>query len=428
MELFSLGQINVSDFLKEGEEPRSGLHELKLVMDPDGAVHLSEYVPYDLMFGKYWYRSGLNESMKKGLKNIVDSINGVVKKKGVWLDIACNDGTLLSFVEGYKTIGIDPVEESFVKESSKIADIIVQDYFSKDAYFRNIDKKADVITTIAMFYDLVDREPFLKDVYDVMEDNGLWVLQMSYTPLMIKQVAFDNICHEHYYYYSLSNIQSLLSRNGFEILDCQLNDINGGSFRIYCMKDKGDVNFFASNPYRDVCEIRMQSILAYERKIGINSPQIWREFETKIRTLKKEVVNFIKQEKAKGKVIYGYGASTKGNTLLQYFGLDNSLITAIADVSPYKQGLKTVITNIPIISEEQMRKDNPDYLLILPWHFISEFEKRESDYLLGGGKFIVPCPELKIVKKSESQIREYVYTHTMQETGQEIEDYMNKRI
>jgi hypothetical protein len=255
-----------------------------------------------------------------------------------------------------------------------------------------------VITTIAMFYDLIDPNPFISDICKILDDNGVWVLQLSYTPLMIEQLAFDNICHEHVYYYTLQTISNLFRENGFNIVDCQLNDVNGGSFRVYAMKNVADVTKFATQPHRDVSNFRVQSLLEYENLMGYNTKDIWDSFHNKLLTLKKDVYDFIVQKKSEGKTIWGYGASTKGNTLLQYFGLDNTLIDGIAERSPYKFGLKTIGTNIPIYSEEDMRKANPDYLLVLPWHFINEFKEREKAFLQNGGKFIVPCPKFEIME------------------------------
>ena len=401
-ELFTLGELYVSDFIKD--ETTAKKYELKLVLDPKTrAARLEKPAPLDTMYGKYWYRSGINSTMREELKSIVDSITKLMplKENDVWLDIACNDGTLLSYVpKNLIKIGIDPADNSYKDESEKQANALVQDYFSKKAYesTRFGSQKAKVITCIAMFYDLDDPIPFLTDVYDIMDDSGLFVLQLSYTPLMIKQLAFDNICHEHIYYYTLTSIRRLLERNGFKIMDCQLNDVNGGSFRIYVMKGlTSNVEKFYTQPYRDVCEFRLASLYALEESLKLEEKDTWTEFFDKIEKLKKEVVDFVKEEKKLGKTVWGYGASTKGNTLLQYFGLDNTLIDGMAERSPYKWGLKTVGTNIPIYSEDEMRKAKPDYLLVLPWHFINEFKKREEEYLKGGGKFIVPCPTFKII-------------------------------
>lgn len=403
--LFSLGNLYVSDFIKNEADARAGKHDLTLVIDERyGAVRLNQTTPIHSMFGKYWYRSGINTTMKGVLKGIVDDVTSLQqhKKDDLWLDIACNDGTLLSYVpKDYNKLGIDPAEDSFLSESKKIADDVVQDFFSYESYQRSKfkDVKANVITCIAMFYDLDDPLSFLKDVHKVLDDDGLFVLQMSYTPLMLKQHAFDNICHEHVYYWSLASIQKVLAAAKLKVVDVQLNDTNGGSFRLYVKKKSSNVNSFSTAPYRDVCNVRIESLLTWESGLNMTDFETWNLFFEQINKLKAQTLKFLKQEKAKGKVICGYGASTKGNTLLQYFGIDNTLVTAIAERSSYKFGHKTIGTNIPIISEKEMRQLNPDYLLVLPWHFISEFIEREKEFLNNGGKFIVPCPDFKIIGK-----------------------------
>jgi hypothetical protein len=403
-ELFTLGELYVSDFIKSNESPRGEKTELKLLLTDDGNVRLEKSAPLNTMYGKYWYRSGTNNSMKEELKNIVNSILSVkhLKENDIWLDIACNDGTLFTFLpKEIIKIGIDPVDDSYKKESEKHADIIVQDYFTADNFksTKYGRLKAKVVTSIAMFYDLEKPEVFIKDIHEILDDNGLWVLQLSYTPLMLEQLAFDNICHEHIYYYSLFNLNNLLSKNGFKIVDCQLNDTNGGSFRVYVMKQSANVNTFATKPYRDVCNFRISSLLTYEECLNLDQISTWKSFYDGINKLKDQTVSFIQQAKRDGKTVWGYGASTKGNTLLQYFGLDHTMIDGIAERSVYKFGLKTVGTNIPIYSEDEMRKAKPDYLLVLPWHFINEFRERERDYLMNGGSFIVPCPNFEIIGK-----------------------------
>jgi hypothetical protein len=400
-ELFTLGNLYVSDFIAENEDPRGGRVEMKMVWDEEkGAPRLEEITPPEFMYGKYWYRSGINATMTNELEGIVNSVKSVYKlsENDVWLDIACNDGTLLKFVpQTCFRVGVDPVDDSFVVESSKHADVIIQDYFSAESYSAQVSEKAKVVTIIAMFYDLENPVGFLKDLDTVMDDDGLLVVQMSYTPLMINQMAFDNICHEHLYYHSLGSISKIFSEAGFGIVDVQLNDINGGSFRVYAMKEKGNVKKFGTQPYRDVCKARIDSVTSYEKEHGYNTPEIWGPFYENLQELKKQTYDFIVSEKAKGKKIWGYGASTKGNTLLQYFNLDSTLIDSIAERSPYKFGLKTIGTEIPICSEEEMRAANPDYLLVLPWPFINEFIQREQEYLASGGKFIVPCPKFEVI-------------------------------
>ena len=402
--LFSLGNLYVSDFIKKSDKPVHEKEPLNLVLDETiGAPKLDSVTDPSKMYGKYWYRSGINATMTNELKSIVESaINCIpIKNDDIFLDIACNDGTLLKFVpKNMIKVGIDPADDTYAAESKQIANLIIQDYFSAETYKKSKygDKKAKIITVVAMFYDLDNPIKFLNDIVDILDDEGLLILQMSYTPLMLKQLAFDNICHEHIYYYSLTSIKNLLEKVNLKIVDCLLNDINGVSFRVYIRKNKSNDRNFKTAPYRDVANYRIQSLLTHEEKDGITTTKPYLEFYERIKALRDETVSFIKDQKSKGKTIWAYGASTKGNTLLQWFGLDNTLIDGIAERSPYKFGLKTVGTNIPIYSEDVLREKNPDYVLVLPWHFINEFCDREKNYLEKGGKFIVPCPKFEIIK------------------------------
>lgn len=401
--LFSLGKLYLSDFIEIDQSPKYEPVELEMRLAPrSGLVQLTHTVPGNIMYQKYWYKSGTNATMTNELMGIAKRAQELMSLKpgDVFLDIGCNDGTLLSFVEkNIVRIGFDP--NDFKSESSKYADIIVNNYFSFREYQKTShgNKKAKVITSIAMFYDLENPNSFVQDVKNTLDKNGLWIIQMSYLPLMLKQLAFDNICHEHLEYYTLESLKFLLEKNGLSVVDCELNDINGGSFRIYIRHKNANPTDFSTAPYRDVANTRVESILAYERGLGLKKKKIYMDFWKDINALRTETVAFIKKEKKKGKSIWGYGASTKGNTLLQWFGLDSTLIDGIAERSPAKFRLKTAGTNIPIFSEEEMRKANPDYLLVLPWHFINEFKKRESAFLQKGGKLIVPCPKFEVIGK-----------------------------
>lgn len=403
MELFSLGELYISDFVSDHLTNARPKVELKLCLAPkSGLVQLAHTAPLDDMYRQYWYRAGISNTMRKELEQIAVSTMSLAKMKSgdVFVDIGCNDGTMFSFVDkNLIRIGFDPAKNNYATQSKKYANLIIEDYFTAAAYKKSKygKKKAKVITSIAMFYDLEDPHAFVKDIYQILDDNGLWIIQMSYIPLMLKQLAFDNICHEHLEYYSLTSFKHLIEQHGFNIVDCQLNDINGGSFRVYVRKKKADPIEFASTPYRDVAEFRVESLLEHEKTLGLNKADTYTKFFKSISALKKQTVDFIKKEKVKGKRIWGYGASTKGNTLLQWFGLDHTLIDGIAERSPQKFGLRTIGTNIPIYSEEEMRKAKPDYLLILPWHFINEFRERESAFLERGGKLIVPCPRFEVI-------------------------------
>lgn len=401
--VLDMGDLYVSDFVKEQPADRKK-YNLDLYLDEElGAVrlHPDALAPHNTMWGTYWYRSGINVSMRRELSRIVQEITDRMdlQEGDVWLDIACNDGTLLSNVPSkLKRIGIDPCDDSYLAESSKHG-TIVQDYFNKENFFKVSDVKAKVITCIAMFYDLNDPHPFVKDMAECLDDDGIVVLQMSYTPLMMEQMAFDNICHEHVYYYDLRSIHNLFSQHGFRIVDASLNDTNGGSFRIYLQKETGNRRVFGTAPFRDVCNMRIQGMMELESWYSVNNVELWADFAQELSQLRDDVVSFIRDERAAGKTIYGYGASTKGNTLLQTFGLTKEDIGALVERSPYKFGLRTIGTDIPIISEEEMRANPPDYLLVLPWHFIDEFLEREKAFLDGGGKFIVPCPSFEVIGK-----------------------------
>lgn len=407
--ILKLGDHYVSDFLNADETSADRTkYSLDLYLDEAiGAVRLKSDTlpPPEAMWGRYWYRSGTNATMTKELGNIVAEITDRVNHKpgDIWLDIACNDGTLLKQVPADMVkVGIDPCDDEFYKESSKHG-TVVQDYFSRAAWDKSGygAEKAKVITCIAMFYDLDDPNPFIKDLEYVLDDDGVIVLQMSYTPLMLQQMAFDNICHEHVYYHSLNSIAALFDPHGFSIIDANVNDTNGGSIRIYLAKKKANPSCFGTAQLRQVCAYRADSILNFERIADISDPYVWKVFGEKLQALRISLIDFVKNARADGKTIYGYGASTKGNTLLQYFGLTKEDITAIAERSPYKFGKKTIGTEIPIVSEEEMRAAKPDYLLVLPWHFIDEFVKRETDFLNAGGALVVPCPEFKIITKDD---------------------------
>ena len=402
-ELFSLGSLYVSDFLEQGVSSSSeDKVDLTLCLAPKSElVQLNCTADLDRMYsGRYWYCSGTNDSMVTELKGIVRSITNLVEleKGDVWLDIGCNDGTLLKEVpDGMIKVGFDPSKTNYLQAKSIDDAIIINDYFNTSAFSENCNKRAKVITSIAMMYDLEDPHQFVEEVQNSLEDDGIWIVQLSYLPLMLCQLAFDNICHEHLEYYSLRVLKNLLDEHDFEIVDFSTNDTNGGSCRLYIQKSCCNHKNFGTAPFRDVAKFRLDSALAYEEVMGLANHDTYVEFFKKIESLKHQTMNFLESAKSKGKKIWGYGASTKGNTLLQYFGIDYRLVDAIAERQPTKYGLRTTGTEIPIKSESDFRKARPDYCLVLPWHFINEFKNREKKYLDQGGKFIVPCPTFEII-------------------------------
>jgi SAM-dependent methyltransferase len=356
-----------------------------------------------MMYQNYWYRSGTNQTMRNALADIANKAERLInlQEGESALDIGCNDGTLLASykTQGIFRIGFDPAENLAVF-SRKVADKIVNGFFESEAFRRDPHLKSrqpKVVTSIAMFYDLEDPNKFVSDIKKTMDLNGLWVLQMSYLPLMLKQHDFANICHEHLEYYSLQSLEYLLKLHDFTVADVELNDVNGGSFRAYIRNCGADEAAFGDATYRRQAADRVESLRRQELKMGLSEATTYREFGAWVERIKDDVFGFVSERVLHGKKVFVYGASTKGNAMLQYFGLDHCLVTAAADRNPDKWGKVTVGTRIPIVSEEEARAAKPDYFLVLPWHFLEEFREREKEYLLGGGRFIVPLPHFTLI-------------------------------
>ena len=401
--ILSLGSMYVSAFVADHEEQKEmKKYPLELVLCNEksggcGLLQLRHTVPSEVMYRNYWYRSGTNQTMTDELYGIVAAASRItnIQSDDIVLDIGCNDGTLLSAYgkTGPKRIGFEPAR-NLVPVASLHADTVINDFFNFKAWNTNIPGgKAKIITAIAMFYDLDDPNTFVGDAAKCLDPEGVFVIQMSYLPLMLSQNAFDNICHEHLEYYSLLSLEPLLQRYGLEVFDVETNDTNGGSFRIF-MRHRGGGGALA---VRAGAAERVLAMRETEAKLGLTEREIYDDFVARVTDLKKRTVDFIASETKGGKRVYVYGASTKGNTLLQFYGLDAALIPFAAERSQYKWGKKTVGSFIPIISEEVARSEKPDYFLVLPWHFLPEFRNREKNYLESGGKFIVPLPEFRIV-------------------------------
>ena len=247
-----------------------------------------------------------------------------------------------------------------------------------------------------MFYDLDDPSAFVEDIRECLADDGIWIVQMSYTPLMMTQNAFDNVIHEHLEYYSLLSVDHLVRKHGLKILDVEFNDTNAGSFRLVITPEGNSVSQ-AALFNRDIGRYRYESVLSHERHGRFDDPQVCVDFMARVASLKAQTLELLNDLKRRGKKVFGYGASTKGNTLLQYYGIGPDLVQGVAERQERKYGLLCAGSWIPIFSEAEVRAQKPDYMLVLPWHFINEFVERERDYLRGGGRFIVPLPELKVI-------------------------------
>jgi NDP-4-keto-2,6-dideoxyhexose 3-C-methyltransferase len=399
--LVDFGELYVSNFFDE-VTPDAPKFPLRLGIGAgSGLLQLLDSIPQDLLYRQYWYRSGTNATMTRQLRDIVEIVPRWVELRDGdhVLDIGCNDGTLLRQYPAdvaVRKVGIDPAV-NIAEVGRQACDLHANDYFTKESYLALTGGvKAKVITSIAMFYDLPDPHRFIADIVDCLDERGVWILQLSYTPLMLRQNAFDNIVSEHLEYYSLMSIDRLFRDHGLKVMSVEFNDTNAGSFRLVVAHGDGRA-LDAAQFDRDIGDYQYRATLCYEDQSGINRPEAVLEFKARVDALKAQTLDLLASLKNQGKKVFGYGASTKGNTLLQYYGIDSSLITAIAERQTQKAGKLTVGSWIPIISEEEMRAARPDYLFILPWHFVHEFRRREREFLAGGGRFIVPLPDLQVI-------------------------------
>lgn len=358
-----------------------------------GLVQLRHTFPSDIMYTDYWYASGVNQTMRDALADITSKAVQYVDivKGDIAVDIGCNDGTLLKSYKNpaLELVGFDPAK-NFVGVAGE-GFTRINDYFNKQSYIAaKGQKKAKIVTSIAMFYDLEDPVSFSKDIFDILADDGIWVLQMADLPNMLAHNMFDNICHEHTTYYSLAPMEYIFKRCGMKLVDVEMNNVNGSSYRFYIRK--------ASGPDATVDAVkRIAKVRFDEFNMALDTDEPYKKFKENIERNKNDLLFFINQERAKGKKIFVYGASTKGNVLLQYCGLNEKIIPYAAERNPRKWGTRTLGSNIPIISEEDARAMKPDYFLVLPYHFLDEMIVREKEFIDRGGKFIVPVPSVKLV-------------------------------
>lgn len=401
-EVISLGeQYLQGSFIKRGKEmpPLRKIPTDLVRCDPlrdeaaCGLLQLKCSVPPEILYSAYWYRSGTNSTMRRHLKQIAEEAAAMYgKPPDRVLDIGCNDGTLLGcYPAEVRKYGIDPSDVSLGIAWDNCT--VIQDTFPSFELRNQIGgEKFDIISSIAVFYDLESPVEFAREVGALLSGEGLWVFEMSYLPAMLEKNSYDTICHEHLEYYSLSVIEHILKKAGLKIVNVSLNDINGGSIRCYaahagCSAYKNKV--FSQN----ILQLRQRE---FELELDTDKP--YRSFQERINAGREELVSLLNALKSEGKRIHIYGASTKGNTILQWCGITNRIIDFAAERNPDKYGARTLGTDIPIISEEESRAMKPDYYLVLPWHFRKEFIERETGMLEKGTGFIFPLPALEIVK------------------------------
>ena len=350
---------------------------------------------YDLpeLYGaSYGYRSGLNESMVAHLREKVARVRSYVAEltaDDLVLDIGSNDGTLLGFYpETVARAGMDPTATKFREYYSPGIEVIA-DFFSAAEFQRHFgERKAKIITSIAMFYDLEVPMAFVEQVASILDDDGIWHFEQSYLPAMLEANAYDTICHEHLEYYGLKQIKWITDRCGLKIVDVELNDTNGGSFAVTVAKNGSRI---AENG------AAIERILGDEARQELDTLRPYQKFRDRVFAHREKLLSTLESLRGEGATVLGYGASTKGNVILQFCGLTAATIPCIAEVNPDKFGRFTPGTGIPIVSEAEAHALKPDYFLVMPWHFRENLIQRESVFLDRGGRMIFPLPEIEIV-------------------------------
>ena len=386
-------------FIKEGKElPPARRIPMSLVRcDPSrdekacGLLQMEHSVPPEILYSAYWYRSGTNDTMRQHLRGIARAAMAVINREQCTvLDIGCNDGTLLNcYPKAFSKFGVDP---SDVAQDVGGDMKVVQDIFPSAELVDSLaGRKCDVITSIAMFYDLEDPIGFTQAVKSILAPDGIWIFEMSYMPTMLRMNSYDTICHEHLEYYSLAVVEYILSRAGMKIFNATLNTINGGSIRCFA-------THLTNFKYRNDDYARSVKALRQEEfDLELDTDKPYKNFQSRINSHRNKLTQLLKKLKKRGKRIHVYGASTKGNTILQWCGIDKRIVDVAAERNPDKYGARTLGTDIPIVSEDESRAMNPDFYLVLPWHFKEEFLQREANARGKGIKFIFPLPDVEIV-------------------------------
>jgi len=391
--VLSLGEQYLTGVFPKTSDEEVSKGPLDLVWCPDsGLLQMKQSYDSSEMYGdNYGYRSGLNNSMVRHLVNKISFLEKLVQptESDLVIDIGSNDATSLkAYKTNCKKVGIDPTGNKF-KEYYTDDITLLPDFFSAKVFFTAFPGlKAKIITSIAMFYDLEDPNKFVSDIESVLAEDGVWHFEQSYMPSMLRTNSYDTICHEHLEFYSFRVVKNILENAGLRVVDVQMNAINGGSFAVTASKK--NAKYKSNTPV-------INWMLKQEDEMGLDTPKPYRDFEERVFRHRKNLTELIVALVDDGKKVFGYGASTKGNVLLQFCGLTSKHIPYIAEVNEEKFGCFTPGTNIPIISEKEARAMNPDYFLVLPWHFKSSILEREQTFLENGGKFIFPLPEIEIV-------------------------------
>ena len=391
-DLFSLGKISFtgrfSNTIRQNV-PKAYLNVL--MCKKCKLVQLDRNFDLNYLYGKsYGYRTGINKTMTDHVKKIVRKCSALVKLKSKQyvLDIGSNDATLLNFyANDIIKVGVDPLVNKYKKFYKKINYKISNFFKIKDIEKIKIKKKFKIISALSVFYDLRDPNKFIKEIKKILDDKGVFVLEHVDLYYIIKNNIFDTICHEHLIFYSSKIIIEIMKNNGLKVFNHEYNEINGGSSRYYICHSKA--NFKVSK--------NIKKVLLRENLQGIGLKKTYKLFFTKILNEKIKLIKLIKKIKNEKQDIHGYGASTKGNVLLQFYNINNKVVNYIADRNPLKWNSFTPGTRIKIISESQSRKIKPHFYLVLPWHFKNEILIREKNIRKKGTKFIFPLPKVTVV-------------------------------
>lgn len=398
--IISLGKHYVSNFVNSKEEQGIKIPLELVLCNQCKLLQLKYSAPDESMWNEqYWYKSGINSIIRNNLKDIVKKSEEFVELKDndIIIDVGCNDGTMFGYYKNknLNLVGFEPCH-NVAEEAKEKGYHVVPNFFNAEVFkIEHGNKKAKLITAISVFYDLEDPNKFLEDIKECLDKDGLFIIQQNYLVSMLENNAFDNICFEHRAYYSFDSLKILLEKHGLEIFDVELNNINGGSFLTYIkFKENKTLSILGS-------EVRIAQIKEKERNMKLDILEPYQSFAIRIEKIKNDILEFLVRERIKGKTIGIVGASTRGNTLLQYFGLTPKLIIAAADANKDKWGKKTVGTLIPVVSIDEMKKINPDYQLVIIHHLFEGLRDKEKDFLKRGGKFILPLPEFKIVSRMD---------------------------
>ena len=385
--LFSLGNLYFTGkFKKKNGVSKKGIIEL-IICTKCKLVQLAHSFNLNYLYGPdYGYRTGINKTMTAHMKNVTKTLAKKVKLKDndVVLDIASNDGTLLNSYTNKKitTFGIDPLLYKYLKNYKKIS-YKVSSFFSIEKVRKLTKKKFKIITALSVVYDLEKPNKFLKEAKTLLSDDGIFLIEFADLASILKFKMFDTLCHEHLEYYSSKVISQMCENNGLRVFDMKLNNINGGSTQYFICHKKSS---YLSN------QKSLNKVYLREKALKLNSIKTYKNFISEINKIKIRIKKIIFNIKSKNKAIHCYGASTKGNVLLQYFNINNKEIDYVAERNPNKYNLYTPGTNIKIISEKKSRKLKPDYYLVLPWHFKNEILLREKKTMKSGTKLIFPLP------------------------------------